>query len=51
MKEQYKNNKSKILDDRCYQCNCDCGGKYRFYNKSKHLQSKKHLVFLNNKTI
>lgn len=51
MKEYYKNNRSKILDDRCYQCNCDCGGKYRFYNKSKHLQSKKHLVFLNKETI
>ena len=51
MKEYYKNNRSKILDDRCYQCNCDCGGKYRFYNKSKHLQSKKHLVFLNRETI
>ena len=46
MKEYYKNNKTKMFDDRKIQCICDCGGNYFLYNKSKHIKTKKHLNYL-----
>ena len=27
---------------------CECGGKYKNYNKSHHMKTKKHLKFLSN---
>ena len=26
---------------------CDCGKSYKWYNKSHHLQSKKHIITIN----
>ena len=36
-------NKDKIYE----KFNCECGGKYQYKNKSKHLKTKKHLNFIN----
>jgi hypothetical protein len=55
--KQYKEqNKEKILDDakRYYQqnkeklnqkFNCECGGKYTFLHKSKHIKTQKHIKY------
>lgn len=41
-KKYYEKNKEALT-----QCtNCDCGGKYKRYNKSHHLRTKKHLKFI-----
>lgn len=44
-KNYYKKNKDKLKE----LINCECGGKYRKYNKSKHFKTKKHLKYLENK--
>jgi hypothetical protein len=38
--------KNKALLQECTVC--DCGGKYKAYNKSHHLKTKKHLKFFSN---
>ena len=44
-KEYYQENKEKINE----KLNCECGGKYTKTNKAKHLQTIKHMKFLNKK--
>lgn len=40
----YEKNKATLQ-----QCTvCECGGKYKAYNKSHHMKTKKHLKFLSN---
>jgi hypothetical protein len=39
--------KNKINEQRNKKVNCECGGKYIYYNKSHHFKSKKHLKFVN----
>jgi hypothetical protein len=40
--QYYKNNKEKLNQI----VNCDCGGKYKYKNKSQHFKSKKHQNFM-----
>ena len=47
-KEWYKDNKETILEKKNQKFNCDCGGKYTYINKAKHLKSKKHQTYLQN---
>ena len=48
LKEWYKDNKETILEKKNQKFNCDCGGKYTYINKAKHLKSKKHQTYLQN---
>lgn len=41
-KNYYIKNNEKLKQ----KCNCECGGKYVYINKSKHLKSKKHQTFV-----
>ena len=41
----YETNKSKILERLNEKFNCECGGKYTFQHKSRHMKTKKHLDF------
>ena len=43
----YENNKE-ILKQKI---NCDCGGKYTHFNKSRHFKTKKHHDYINKKTL
>lgn len=45
MKLYYESNKSKILERLNEKFNCECGGKYTFQHKSRHMKTKKHLVW------
>jgi len=38
---------NKTTDTMSEKHNCDCGGKFTFYNYSKHIKSDKHQKFLN----
>ena len=38
-KEYYEKNKEEI--------NCECGGKYTYYNKNRHIKTKKHQNYIN----
>ena len=40
--EKYNNNKEKLLE----KFDCDCGGKYIFNHKKRHIKSKKHQKYL-----
>jgi len=42
-KSNYQNNRDKILTNGKKKFECICGGRYTLSNKSKHLNSKKHL--------
>ncbi len=42
MKEYYQANKDKIQQ----KINCECGGRYIFKNKKRHLETKKHKNFI-----
>ena len=46
IKEYYEENKGKLRQ----KFNCDCGGKYTYEHKSRHIKSKKHQKFLNSIT-
>ena len=46
-KEHYDKNKVRICLKQAEKINCDCGGKYTYGHKSRHLKSKKHLKFIN----
>ena len=41
-KEYREKNKEKILERRNQKCKCECGGKYTYSSKARHLKSKKH---------
>jgi hypothetical protein len=43
MKENYIKNKDKNQKN----FDCECGGKYIFQHKKRHLESEKHLSFIN----
>ena len=43
IKEYNEKNKEKLTE----KFDCECGGKYIFKNKSRHLKTKKHLDFMN----
>lgn len=49
--ELQKNYRSKNLESinaaRNQKCECECGGKFTFTNRSRHLISKKHLKWAN----
>ena len=46
-KEYYSENREKILE-RCNKpFDCECGGKYTYASKARHLKSKKHQNFIN----
>ena len=61
-KKRYKKNKKKILEncDKYREENkekilekfeCQCGGKYTYKNKSRHLKTPKHQSYLSSKVI
>ena len=43
-KEYYENNSEKLNE----KCSCDCGGKFTYKNKLRHLKTNKHLDYINN---
>lgn len=43
MKNYYITNADKLME----KINCDCGGKYIFTNKSRHLKTQKHQNYIN----
>lgn len=45
--EYYQENKDKLSE----KVNCECGGHYSRYNKSHHLNSKKHQKFVSNNNV
>jgi len=47
-KEYYKVNQQKIKEKNNKKFDCECGGKYTFSNKTRHLKSKKHLKYIEN---
>ena len=50
-KEKVKEHKKKYVEANKEKINekftCECGGKYIYYNKSRHFKTKKHLKFVN----
>ena len=45
-KEYYKQNSTLIKTKHSTVFKCDCGGKYTYAHKSRHIKSKKHLKFI-----
>ena len=45
-KEFYDKHRDSILAKNNEKIECACGGRYTSANKNKHIQSKKHLAFL-----
>lgn len=43
-----KINKEKLEEYRFESYNCECGGKYKYHSKAKHMKSKKHIYFVEN---
>lgn len=41
-RKHYRENREKLEAKH----KCECGGKYIYYNKSKHLNTKKHLFYM-----
>ena len=48
-KEYYEQNKEKILDKCKELYTCECGKELTYSHKSRHLKSKTHLDYINNK--
>ena len=48
-KEYYENNKEDILEKAKEKFICECGGKYTYKNKTKHINTNKHKSFVENK--
>lgn len=46
----YMTNKETIKEYRHTKCTCECGGKYTLNGKSHHLKTKKHLMYIQQKT-
>jgi glucosamine 6-phosphate synthetase-like amidotransferase/phosphosugar isomerase protein len=46
-KEWREVNKEKLKEQRAQVCHCDCGSEYTINNKSRHLQSKIHILYQN----
>tara|TARA_R100000951_G_scaffold107970_3_gene103833 strand:+ start:581 stop:1084 length:504 start_codon:yes stop_codon:yes gene_type:complete len=44
----YEKNREKIIEKAKEKHNCECGGKYMYANKTRHLKTKKHLDYLGN---
>ena len=48
--KQYKvDNKEKISEQHRKICNCECSNTYTYRNKSQHLKSKKHRLYIESK--
>jgi len=39
-------NKDKVKEIQSEKFNCECGGKYTYAHKTRHLKTKKHLAFI-----
>ena len=48
-KTYYDNNKDKILAKQAVKCLCECGSHYTHNHKARHLKTKKHIAFIENK--
>lgn len=48
-KNYYENNKEKILLKRKKEEICECGIKYTYGHKNRHMKTKKHLSFIASK--
>ena len=48
-KTYYNNNKDKILAKQAVKCLCECGSHYTHNHKARHLKTKKHIAFIENK--
>jgi len=47
-KTHYEKNKEKIKNDMKKKYSCECGGKYTHTHKLRHMETKKHLHFVEN---
>jgi hypothetical protein len=45
-KKYYEKVKKEQVDKLKKKIDCECGGYYTYYSKSKHLKSKKHTYFI-----
>jgi hypothetical protein len=45
-KKYYEKNKETIINKKAIKTDCECGGKFKNSNKSRHFKSKKHLNFI-----
>ena len=50
-KKYYEENREKILKKNNEKFDCECGGKYTYQNKTRHLKSPKHQSYLSSKVI
>ena len=48
-KKRYEENIEEYKELRNKKFNCECGGKYTYANKQKHMTSKKHQEYIKNK--
>lgn len=48
-KEYQKKHKEKLQKKQNTKTECECGGSYTYANKTKHLQTKKHINFISSK--
>ena len=46
-RQYYLDNRDKILEKKRKKFNCECGGRYTYNHKAKHLNSKKHQNYIN----
>ena len=51
IKHRSKNNRQKNIEKLSTKYNCECGGKYTYESKSKHLKSTKHIEWYNEQNV